>query len=198
MIGHRDPLLHVLRIGSQNEIHKEDLQEVVTTWTGNAGLSPELWNLQGPASGTNFSLSFKGEGVIGPRHAKRCNFSLKKDNGQWDKLFVDCREGGQSQLFISPDQSPKARTISTMARKVLKSLRDHYKDKRFSCPQGSDVIRANVEELAKLEAKDKDHYDVFWSYESLEKLTIDKDRAMETLNAHFNRGGASSSTQWRL
>ena len=64
-----------------------------------------------------------------------------------------------------------------MARKVLKSLRDHYKDKRFSCPQGSDVIRANGEELAKLEAKDKDHYDVFWSYESLEKLTIDKDRA---------------------
>jgi hypothetical protein len=194
----RDTFLHVLRIGSQDEIKKDDLRQVVTAWTGKAGLAADLWNLQGPESGKNFHVAFKGEGVIGPRHAKRCNFSLKKEDGQWEKLFVKTEGGGESQLFISPDQSPQARKISTMARKVLKSLREHYPNKRFSCPQGADVIRVHGEELAMLEAKDRDHHDVYWSYEILEKLPIDKDRAMEAFNEHYHRGSASSTTQWRL
>jgi len=191
----RDPLLHVLRIGASEEISRCKLHEVVNTWLTGCNLAEDDWSISGPDLGKQFQLVFKGDGVIGPRRAKRCNFSLRDENGKWRQLAVPTK-GGAATLFIGPDQSGQARTYHSIGKKLLAILREAYPDKKFYQARGEDTIQANFVEIIQISSEARNETEILWKHEDAAEQGISKEQIMEAFKSNGKRA-SSSNTPWR-
>eukprot|EP00973_Karenia_brevis_P024694 3405289-Karenia_brevis.AAC.1 len=78
----------------------------------------------GPRDGIsrNWAIKFVGAGGSGSnaRRAKKAMQALRKNDGEWEKLHAEIPTGASTQVFVSPDKSPKQRKTDIAAKRLLK------------------------------------------------------------------------------
>eukprot|EP00973_Karenia_brevis_P023697 3265140-Karenia_brevis.AAC.1 len=57
--------------------------------------------------------------------------TLKKGPGQWESLFAPAVGGGQTKLFLGPDQNGRQIRVSSILKKLVMVLKQALPDEQF-------------------------------------------------------------------
>eukprot|EP00973_Karenia_brevis_P026488 3655552-Karenia_brevis.AAC.1 len=52
--------------------------------------------------------------------AKKVMQALREDDGEWGKMYAEMLTGATTQMFVSPDKSPKQRKTEIASKRLLK------------------------------------------------------------------------------
>ena len=102
----------------------------------------------------------------------------------------------QFELFISKDDSPKHNREITLAKRLFKAIEISYgTNKGFSFHRPSRQIKFKGRNVAKVECKSFEEFDVLWMPANIEasKITIDKKAILDDFNT---RVGLAPSHAW--
>ena len=122
----RPPDLSIIRVSSKKFATKVAVENAITPWLTNAGVSRDLWSLSGNTTGKKFRVHFLQNPLSSARLVEECLAALKDENGTWTEIYVTLVNKTREKLFISPDESPKAETQRRMAKSLLRVLAEDY------------------------------------------------------------------------
>ena len=189
----RDPLLHVLKVGTEEAVPRENIKSVVDEWLAGQHVSTEHYVFSGPNLGTRFTLSFNGANGLGARRAKKANFSMRREDGSWDNLSTKSAGAANVKVYISPDKSPQAITKERMGKKLVRAFAEVHPGIKVFFQKKSGVLTSNYKPLATMVSDSADDERVGWNSALVVESEINKERIME---AFFSNARSAAPVQW--
>ena len=125
----RDPDRSVIRINTDDAVHKHDLKATIDEW-----LHPHFkasdFVLRGPdvEAAKFWSIKFTGALALAASRAKKSLDVLKQQDGSWVvlKTHHPATKEKSVTVYVSPDKSPKQKQTEFMVKKLAKIFRDKY------------------------------------------------------------------------
>eukprot|EP00973_Karenia_brevis_P039626 5473268-Karenia_brevis.AAC.1 len=196
----RAPNWGMLRLGSAKPVDKQAIQDMCDAWLGSS-LAENSWKLEGPPSGTKFSIVFVGPTGTPPRLASKANSILRRGDGSWQALYA-----GEERIFVNRDASPKQGRIQATLRKLQSVLFDLDPSLRGQVRQlkptygktpmdgyvrvkGMLAIRITAE----LEAEDPE---ITFDNDVLAKLGLQKGAILDGYSEKLGAAASSANVMW--
>ena len=106
--------------------------------------------------------------------------TLKLGDGEWERVLVSAPGGGQVQIYLGPDKSPKQVRTEILTKKAYAILQaEGVKDLSINRRRGQ-VLQDWVP-LALVDVKNQEEVEIMWNSELRDKLEIHKGRVLVAL-----------------
>jgi len=122
----------VLVAGTNSLVAKTDIERVLRTWLADY-CKPEHVTFKGPPLGNRFRIVFEGKAGLGARRASQCFDTLRTNDGwQRFKTNLPSAQVDTVDIFINPDRNPKQNAEGATIRRIIKTSKSIYPDKKFT------------------------------------------------------------------
>jgi hypothetical protein len=191
--------LDTLRVGTATPVTKEALLEATKTWMADLKLSDEMWTLNGPTTGKQFSLRFLGLPVVAARWAKKANTSLKQNDGTWKDILVEDGNGGTTKLFIGEDRNPKMLVQDRLGRRIAAAVRDLHPKMHVFYRKRDSTVFIESKPVIRPVADSREDFRFLWDHAQVDRIGLVKATIMEKLHElDTNANSSHPQATWRV
>lgn len=173
--------LEIIIVKSSKFVTKIEVENAITPWIHETGITRELWTLSGNTTGKRFQIKFLQNPLTASDMVQTCLKALKDENGDWRAIKAKLPNANMEKLLICGDESPKAglqRRMATCLRKAVQELYPHIEEVHYRFRKAA--VYAGKVGIASLQPEcplpERKHF--LWNLPGLRELEIDKERVL--------------------
>ena len=182
-----DPSL--IKINSKTHVAKSAVLEAVKLLADKAAIKYDRFEIKGDPVSRWFTIQFKGTPILSSAAASSVLATLKREEGEWERVLVASPTGGLVQIYLGPDKSPKQVRTEIMAKRAFGIL-EKEGISNLSLNRRRGQVLCDWVPLLMVEIVDKDIANILWNAELRDSLGINKGKVLEL----FNKGPDTRST----
>jgi hypothetical protein len=169
--------LSIIRISSPKFATKVAIEDAITPWLTNAGVSRDQWTLSGNTTGRKFNVNFLLNPLSAARLVGECLAALKDDNGKWIEIFVTLVSRERVKLFVGADENDKAGVQRRMAKALIRAINEvaphveevHFRKRKNSVFAG----KVGISSMAP-SGPNPSVASFLWNHQGLDHLGLDR------------------------
>jgi sugar-specific transcriptional regulator TrmB len=196
----RPPCLEIIRINSSRYVTKRSVENTITPWLAETGVTSEQFSLEGSApNGKNFVVRFKLNTLSAARTVKEVLKTLKDEDGNWRKFNALLVNGQTESLHIGADVGAKARLQRRMGKVLQNAIAElypnleevHYRA-HFQSVYAAKVAICHMEPEGPIPGRNH----MLWNHPGLAELELDKATLLDRTVQLLER--PEDNIQWSL
>ena len=126
----RPPNRAIAKLGTATKTSITAIRATCDTWLNPLFDSP-CWEVSGPESGRNWTLSFRATASVAASHVSRAKNALRVSPTVWRKLYANDENAQQTQVFVNPDVPPRVARVQACTKKLLAILQAAHPGRVF-------------------------------------------------------------------
>jgi len=192
----REPDLSVLKISTNELAAKDKVFAALEAWL-DEGDDKAHWKREGANMAKNWTLATKkGTAGLAAKRVEGLQRCLKHDDGTWREFHTSNPAGGDIQIYISEDKSPKKIKEEVATRKPYKAFIANLPPTQVFTIKKENVVSVQWIPVAKVSATAPDRpVTVHWHAKAVRDLSIDKEAILKLFEYHM---GSTTKVEWSL